>query len=337
MNKTNMLVTVRQISNLMVTMRSAAAKVWLGVGMIRAENLTKVYNGIPVVNSISLRVKKGEVFGFLGPNGAGKTTAISMMVGMIEPNLGRCLIGGIDVAKSPIDAKRIIGYLPDRPGFYPNLTGRQTMAYFSKLCGIEKREADRRIEQLLNLVGLSKVNAQVGNYSRGMKQRLGIAQALINDPAVVFLDEPTMGLDPDGIRMLRDIIKNLSGEGKTVFFSTHAIEEVTHVCSRIGIISSGKLVASGTPEEVRRKLQTSNCQQIFVKVRGVMPTLTLSGIIDTTCRGDAAVIRTNGDLTEAISADVTKKGLTLLELRPVEMSLEELFLATVYGGEGHEN
>ena len=215
---------------------------------IKTDGLTKVYDGIKAVDSVTLSIGKGEVFGFIGPNGAGKTTMIGMMVGMIEPTGGKCLINDIDVARDPLAVKRVTGYLPDGVGFYGNITGRQNLKYFSRFYSMSDAAANQRIGELLTYVGLDKVEKPVASYSRGMKQRLGLAQALLNDPEVIFMDEPTNGLDPQGVMQFRNVIKDLSAAGKTVFFSSHILDEVKHVCNTIGIISKGQLMAYGTPK-----------------------------------------------------------------------------------------
>ena len=305
--------------------------------MIRIENLTKSYQGMVAVDSLNLHVNKGDVFGFLGPNGAGKTTAINMMVGILVPTSGKCFIKDMDISVKPINVKQIIGYLPDHPGFYSNLTGRQTLKYFSQLFGIKKEIAKKRIDNQLDRVGLGKVNAKVGNYSRGMKQRLGIAQALLNDPELLVLDEPTTGLDPEGMEMLREIIKEASSSGKTVFLSSHVIEEVAQVCNKIGIISAGKLVTDGSPHEVGRKLCGMDNRNIVVKVKGPMPELSTPGILNVKYYPDGANIQTNGDIIELISREITDRGATILELRILEASIGDMFMDIVYRGGRNEN
>lgn len=305
--------------------------------MIRAENLTKKFQDITAVDSINVSIDKGDVFGFLGPNGAGKTTVINMMTGIIVPTSGRCYIHDMDIVEKPIEVKKIIGYLPDNPGFYNNLTGRQTLEYFSYLFGIEKDERDKRTKKLLSRVGLSGVNCKVGDYSRGMRQRLGIAQALINDPEVIFLDEPSTGLDPEGMKMLRELIHELAASGKTTFFSTHVIEDVPQVCNKIGIISAGKVIATGSPEEVRHKLRGIDCRNIVVKVKGKMPELSTGGIINIRYFNDGAIIQTRGNITEQISIEITRKGSTIIELNDTNGSMGDLFFNVIYKGDPDEN
>lgn len=211
---------------------------------IKTECLSKEYNKIKVVDSVSFNVLPGEVCGFIGPNGAGKTTTIGMLVGLIEPTAGRSLIDGLDITKNPVAVKQKIGYLPDGVGFYPQLSGSQNLRYFSKLYRLAPTDQRGKIGKLLDYVGLSSVGDKpTSAYSRGMKQRLGLAKALLNDPEVIFLDEPTSGLDPEGVVLFRTIIKDQVSRNKTVFFSSHALDEVHQICNTLCIISSGKIVA----------------------------------------------------------------------------------------------
>jgi ABC-2 type transport system ATP-binding protein len=296
---------------------------------IRTESLTKVYDGVKAVDSLDLTVDKGQVFGFLGPNGAGKTTTIGMLVGLIEPTSGKCFINDLEVTKKPMEVKRITGYLPDGVGFYASLTARQNLKYFSKL--YEMKGADARIAELLGYVGLGGVEKPVGAYSRGMKQRLGLAQALLNDPEVIFLDEPTNGLDPQGVIQFRSIIREQASKGKTIFFSSHVLEEVQHVCSTIGIISKGGMIAQGTPEEFRTMYRDGTVR-IRVKVAGSMPRLADSRILDAAYSDGSAVIKASADIRDDISRELTREGLVIRELAIVEETLEDVFLKTVYGG-----
>ncbi len=300
--------------------------------MIRTENLTKIYGGVKAVDDVSIEVGKGEVFGFVGPNGSGKTTTIGMLVGLIEPSGGKCFINDIDVTHNPLEAKKITGYLPDGIGFYPSLTAKQNLKYFSKFYGMSDKDADMRIHTLLEYVGLNGVEKPTEGYSRGMRQRLGLAQALLNDPEVVFMDEPTNGLDPQGVVMMRKIIKDLSGKGKTVFFSSHILEDVRQVSTIIGVISHGKIIAQGTTDEVRHKMLKDELTTIVVRVAGDMPKLTLAQIVSADYKNGTAVLRTKGDIRNEISDDLFQRGVHVRELRIEERSLEDVFLETVYGG-----
>ena len=296
---------------------------------IRTEGLTKVYDGVKAVDSLDLTVNKGQVFGFLGPNGAGKTTTIGMMVGLIEPTSGKCFINGLEVTKNPMEAKRITGYLPDGVGFYATLSARQNLKYFSKL--YDMKGADARILELLEYVGLGKVEKPVGSYSRGMKQRLGLAQALLNDPEVIFLDEPTNGLDPQGVIRFRQIIKEQSANGKTIFFSSHVLEEVQQVCSTIGILSKGKIIAQGTPDELRMG-HMNGAVKIHIKVIGPMPRLEDTRILDAAYGDGGVTLKASADIRDDISKELTRQGFVIHELAVEEETLEDVFLETVYGG-----
>jgi ABC-2 type transport system ATP-binding protein len=300
--------------------------------MIKTESLTKTYNGVRAVDSLSLEVKSGEAFGFLGPNGAGKTTAIGMMVGLIEPNAGRCFVDNVDVTRNPLQAKRITGYLPDGVGFYTNLSAKQNLQYFARFYDMSDASAKKRISELLDYVGLGGVEKPVEGYSRGMRQRLGLAQALLNDPKVIFMDEPTNGLDPQGVLLFRKIIKYLVKDGKTVFFSSHIMQEVQQVCSTIGVISGGKLIARGTIDEVRKKLAGQDRFTIMVSVIGHVPPLSNSSIIDASYHNGSAVIHSVADIRDDISTQLFNQGIPIRELKLVEKPLEEVFLEAVYGG-----
>jgi ABC-2 type transport system ATP-binding protein len=304
--------------------------------MIRTENLTKIYGGVKAVDNVSIEVGKGEVFGFVGPNGSGKTTTIGMLVGLIEPSGGKCSINGIDVTHNPLEAKKITGYLPDGIGFYPSLTAIQNLKYFSRFYGMSDKDADARIQTLLQYVGLDGVEKPTEGYSRGMRQRLGLAQALLNDPEVIFMDEPTNGLDPQGVVTFRNIIKDLCKKGKTVFFSSHILEDVRQVSTKIGVISKGQMIAQGTTDEVRRMMQKDDLTTIVVKVAGEMPKLSLSQIVSADYVNGSAVLRTKGDIRSEISDDLFQRGIHVRELRVEEKSLEDVFLETVYGGERNE-
>ncbi len=300
--------------------------------MIRTETLTKIYGGVKAVDAVSIEVGKGEVFGFVGPNGSGKTTTIGMLVGLIEPSGGKCFINDIDVTHNPMEAKKITGYLPDGIGFYPALTAKQNLRYFSRFYGMSDKDADERIRTLLDYVGLSGVEKPTEGFSRGMRQRLGLAQALLNDPQVVFMDEPTNGLDPQGVVTFRQIIKDLCKNGKTVFFSSHILEDVRQVSTKIGVISGGKMIAQGTTDEVRHMLAKDDLITIVVKVAGEMPQLSLEQIVSADYKNGSAVLRAKGDIRGEISDELFRRGVHVHELRVEERSLEDVFLETVYGG-----
>jgi len=223
--------------------------------VLEAKDLTKVYNGTVAVDHLNLEVREGEIFGFLGPNGSGKTTAILMFMGLTEPTEGTTRVLGFDPVREPLEVKRRVGYLPEHVGFYHDMTARENLRFVANLNGIKGEEAERRIADALETVGLAEeADKLTGAYSRGMRQRLGLAELLIKDPRLVFLDEPTLGLDPDGIVRMLDLIADLSKErGITVFFSSHLLNQVERISTRVGIMLKGRLVACGSIEELARQ------------------------------------------------------------------------------------
>lgn len=301
--------------------------------MIRTENLTKVYNGKPAVDGLNLEVGEGEIFGFLGPNGAGKSTTILMLTGMIEPTAGRCFVDGIEVANDPLAVKRIIGCLPEDVGFYGNLTGEQNLDYFARFYGMNAADRKERIDELLRLVHLDGVTQKAGDYSRGMKQRLGLAQALINDPKVLFLDEPTANLDPEGVREYRDLVTRLAGEGKTVFVSSHILSEVRAVCRTVGLLAAGRLVAQGTIDEVARTLASPGGEtfRIVVETAEDLPDLSDPDIIEFERDGNRAIIQAKSDIRERLAAAIAEEGLHIREIRLEEPDIEDAFMALYRG------
>jgi ABC-2 type transport system ATP-binding protein len=223
--------------------------------VIEIRDLTKHYNGQAAVDHLNLDVKAGEIFGFLGPNGAGKTTTILMLLGLSEPTAGSARVCGFDPTRDPIQVKRIVGYLPENVGFYDDMTALQNLEYVGRLNGLPEAELPARAERLLAQVGLAhEGQKRVGAYSRGMRQRLGIAEVLLKEPKVVFLDEPTLGLDPDGTAKMLDLIQTLGKDkGITVFFSSHLLDQVQRISDRVGIMLKGKLVAVGPIQELAKQ------------------------------------------------------------------------------------
>jgi ABC-2 type transport system ATP-binding protein len=226
-----------------------------GAPVIETTELTKRYGTQTAVNRLSLHVAEGEVFGFLGPNGAGKTTTILMLLGLSEPTSGSARVCGIDPTREPVRVKRMVGYLPENVGFYEDMTGFDNLRFVARLNGLSDNVTRRRIDELLEVVGLAgERRKRVGAYSRGMRQRLGIAEVLLKEPRVVFLDEPTLGLDPDGTQRMLEMIRSLSKEKAiTVFFSSHLLDQVQRISDRVGIMLNGTLVAVGPIEELAHR------------------------------------------------------------------------------------
>jgi len=299
--------------------------------MIHLEHLVKEYNGVRAVNDLTAEIPDGEIFGLLGPNGAGKSTTILMLVGLIEPTAGRCLINGLDVARDPIAVKQQIGYMPEDVGFYATLSAEENLTYFGRLYGMDTRTCAGRSAELLALVGLDGVTKDVGGYSKGMRQRLGLAKALLNDPALIILDEPTANLDPQGVADYRRIIRDVAREGKTVVVSSHILEEVSRVSTSVGILSAGRLVAQGSWKDLARDIATRSPAQVTIRVetQDPMPDLTLPEIVSIDYGRDRhdAVIVAGSDIRDGIADSLAQNGVRLRGLAREGMSLEETFLS----------
>jgi len=243
--------------------------------MIRLINLIKEFNGFSAVNGLNLEVGRGEIFCLVGPNGAGKTTTIKMMTGLLKPTAGRIIINGYDIELEPIKAKGSIGYIPDRPFLYEKLTGREFLRFIAGLFGKEGKAVKDRIEGLLDLFELKDWGDElIEGYSYGMKQRLVISSALLHSPDIIVVDEPMVGLDPKGVRLVKRIFKTLSSKGVTVFMTTHNLAIAEEMGERIGIINEGKLVAVGTIEKLRAMAMVDRIQEstlledIFLRLTG---------------------------------------------------------------------
>jgi ABC-2 type transport system ATP-binding protein len=220
--------------------------------MIVCQNLTKQFGELTAVKDMSFSVAEGELFGFLGPNGAGKTTTIKMITGLLRPTSGRALIGEFDVEAQPLEAKRLFGYIPDNPFLYEKLTGREYLAFMADLYSTVLPDRSQRIDELLRLFDLfDKGNEMVQGYSRGMRQKIALAGALIHSPKVILMDEPTVGLDPQSAQAMQDILRELCRRGTTVFISTHNLGIAEKLCDRVAIVNKGELIAQGTVAELR--------------------------------------------------------------------------------------
>ena len=243
-----------------------------GQGIIETVGLTKRYQHQKAVDGVSFRIEEGEVFGFLGPNGAGKTTTLLMLLGLTQPTEGSARVCGFDPARRAKEVKAVVGYLPENVGFYGDLDAVQSLEYIADLNGIGRQKAKEKIDEVLGVVGLAEDSRKkVGAYSRGMRQRLGIAEVLIKDPKVLFLDEPTLGLDPDGAIRLIDLIQTLNRDRKiTVLLSSHNLYQVQQISHRVGIMIGGKMVAQGSIKDLaREKLgvgqETYTLEEIYMK------------------------------------------------------------------------
>lgn len=237
--------------------------------VIKLNRLSKHYGTFKAVDDLCLEIRRGEVFGLLGPNGAGKSTTILMMLGLTEPTDGSVSVCGFNATSQPVHVKSKVGYLPEDVGFYDDLTGRENLLFTARLNRLTEEEAKRRVADLLETVGLSHAaDKQVKTYSRGMRQRLGLADVLIKNPEVIILDEPTLGIDPSGVRELLNLIQDLAQRKKlTVLLSSHHLHQVQQVCDRVGLFVSGKLIACGSVDDLSRQLFAKEAHQILVSVQ----------------------------------------------------------------------
>jgi ABC-2 type transport system ATP-binding protein len=239
--------------------------------MIHVENLTKRFHQVTAVDGVSFQVAPGEIYGFLGPNGAGKTTTIKMLAGVLRPTSGRIIIDGVDLEQDPITVKRRLGFIPDRPFLYEKLTGLEFMSFMAGLYRLNGAGRDDRIERFLKLFELAEWGGElVGSYSHGMRQRLIMSAALLHGPRVFIVDEPMVGLDPKGARLIKSIFRKLKSSGLTVFMSTHTLAIAEELCDRIGIIHRGKLLAEGTVAELRDLAgqKDSPLESVFLRLTG---------------------------------------------------------------------
>ena len=238
--------------------------------MIKTENLCKKYGNFTALKNLNLNVHPGEIYGFLGPNGAGKTTTIRILIGLLKPSSGRVYICGYDLSKNPISAKSLVGFIPDRPYLYEKLTAREFMHFIAGVYGMSEKDVEEKANALLEFFDLKGwADELIESFSHGMKQRLVFASAFLHEPRVIIVDEPMVGMDPKGARLLKDAFRKLAHkEGKTIFMSTHTLEIAEEVCDRIGIINQGELIAEGTMNELRELSRTkeAHLEEIFLKL-----------------------------------------------------------------------
>ena len=250
--------------------------------MIETRALKKKYGDLLAVDDLDLRVEAGELFVFLGPNGAGKTTTIKILTGLLQPTSGKASVGGIDVVESPLEVKKIMGYLPENPFLYDKLTGREFLQFVADMHGVQNKQD--KIDRFMELFELSSAADElIEGYSLGMKKKVAIGAALIHDPKVLFLDEPTGGLDPRSARMMKDMLQDIRSRGTTVFMTTHILEVAEKMCDRVGIINNGKLIKVGTIEELRGETQETTArslEDIFLELTGGTQKSQISRFLD---------------------------------------------------------
>lgn len=298
--------------------------------VVECRDLTKQYGSFTAVDHLNLTVRKGEVFGLLGPNGAGKTTTILMILGLTEPTGGSVRVLGLDPARQPLSVKARVGYLPDQVGFYDNLTARENLSYIAKLNGIREPEMSRRINAALDQVGLSQVaDRRVKTFSRGMRQRLGVAEVLIKQPQLIIMDEPTLALDPEAVREFLDLIRQLKTSGITMLLSSHLLQQVQAVCDRVGLFHKGRMVLEGTVSELAQRV-LGGAYRIHLEVEGgdaVAAALReLPGVLNVSQDGTRFYnVEARSDLRAEVARKVIEVGGRLLGLSVDTPGLDEVY------------
>ena len=310
--------------------------------MIQVENLTKFYGLIPGIRDVTFGIESGEIVGFLGPNGAGKSTTMRILTCYMPATSGTATVGGFDVFESPLEVRRRLGYLPENVPIYLDLTVRDYLNFVGDLKGMDRKKKRHQIDKLIPLTGIKEVEDRIiGNLSKGYRQRVGLTQALLNDPEVLILDEPTTGLDPKQIIEIRDLIRNLAGS-RTIILCTHILPEVSMTCSRVIIINKGQVITQDTPENLTRQLQQKSLVEIEVegpveqiqdKLQSV-PTVVSVSPQRRSADGSGSTLfhvetEPDTDMRRELAAAVCGNGWGLMTLKPVSMTLEDIFVQLV--------
>ena len=304
--------------------------------MIEVQHVTKRYGPVAAVNDVSFRVEAGQILGFLGPNGAGKTTTMRVLTGYVPPTEGKATVAGFDVFEEPIEAKRRTGYLPETPPLYPDMTVREYLTFVARINDIAPADRSRRLGQVMGRTSVEDVaDRHCGKLSKGYRQRVGLAQAILHNPDVLILDEPTAGLDPKQIIETRELIKELAGD-HTIILSTHILPEVSQTCERVVIINKGRVVAEDTPDNLTDRLHGSVTIHLQVDAAGADPTAVLEAVPgvaavsvgDPGHDGRAIEVQSveEADVRRELAGAVVSRGWGLLEMRRARLSLEEIFL-----------
>jgi len=303
--------------------------------IIITENLTKHYGSVVAVQDLNLKIYEGEIFGLLGPNGAGKTTTILMLLGLTEPTAGRALVAGLDPTRNALAVKRLVGYLPDNVGFYDDLTAKENLLYTGRLNQIPETELEQRVKAALEQVGLAdQGDRKVREFSRGMRQRLGIADLIVKDPRIFILDEPTLGIDPEGVRELLALIVRLSREkGKTILISSHLLYQIQQICDRVGIFVAGRLLAVGPLESLGRQVMAGKPLEIELQVEpfnhGLLEVFrSLEGVEQVETQGPYIRLRCakGQDVRPQLTWLLAERKVSILHLRARGHDLDDIYL-----------
>ena len=308
--------------------------------MIQVENITKRYGSFTAVDKINFEIEEGEIVGFLGPNGAGKSTTMNMITGFIEPTSGRIIVDGYDISKKPKKAKKQIGYMPEGVPLYGELTVKEFVTYMAEIKGVDKKEKKQLVEKAIKETGLEEVqNKLTRNLSRGYKQRVSMAGALVSNPKVIILDEPTVGLDPKQVTEIRTLIKEL-GKEHTVILSSHILSEVSQICNRVIIINKGKIVAIDTPENLEKKVIQENSIYVTVedtenkmeKIKEKLEKIQEIKLVSENEDKTKKYIITGEketDLRKNVFEVFAKEGITIFEMKKVDATLEDAFMQLI--------
>ena len=306
--------------------------------IVETKDLTKTYDHTTVVDRLNLSVNENEVFGLLGPNGAGKTTTILMLLGLTEPTDGMAQVCGFNSTREPLKVKRLTGYMPEKVGFYENMTARENLDFIAQLNHIGYAESQQRIDEILQAVGLTEeTDKPVSQFSRGMKQRLGVADVLIKQPKVAIFDEPTAGLDPEGIKQILELIGGLSKTGTTVIMSSHRLYEVQRLCHSVGILSKGKIVVQGSIDELSRDALAGGRYRIELETTETTPLLIdtikgIEGVNNIETEGNRLFINTASDLRTEIAKAVVQNDIPLVEMKIQDFSLDDIYMKYFHEG-----
>lgn len=298
--------------------------------VIEAKDLTKRYGDFVAVNSLNLQVKRGEVYGILGPNGSGKTTTILMLLGLTEPTSGWVRVLGFDPARQPLSLKAHVGYLPDEVGFYGNMTATENLAYIARLNGLRRTDADQRIARALERMGLQDVaDHKVKTFSRGMRQRLGVAELLLKEPDIIIMDEPTLGLDPEAAHQFLGTIRDLANDGITILLSSHLLHQVQETCDRVGLFYQGQIVLEGSVPQLARQV-LGGAYRVNIQVEQPTEAVTaalqaLAGVTRVHHDGSLYVLEASEDVRADAATAVVHKGGRLQRMDIVSANLDEIY------------
>lgn len=311
--------------------------------MIELKNVTKKYGKVLAVDDISFKIEDGEIMGLLGPNGAGKSTTMNMITGFIEPTDGEIIVDGYDMSRRPKKAKREIGYMPEGVPLYSDLKVKEFVTYMAEIKQVKRKERKDKVEKVIKETGLSDVkNKLIKNLSRGYKQRVSLAGALVSDPKILILDEPTVGLDPKQITEIRSLIKDL-GKTHTVILSSHILSEVSQICTRVIIINKGKIVAIDTPENLENRVSNKNCIYVTVEdkenkmdtIKDRIKDIQKVEFVEKNEDGTKQYVieaKQGIDLRKTIFSEFAKENITIFEMKKADTTLEDAFMKLIEGG-----